>query len=221
MSNGSLAWRHRKPAGEGLQPTRSTVSPPPTGGGPERALSGWRPAGRTADPARAIGRSRCWPTVWSHRRFALCREYRGRGLARSRVQPPQAARSALDRVGWPLAWREREDATNTRQSRTTGATSGALGPGSCPHDRCRFSDGHDTRGTAGLGARVDRKEHHGGDQARCASPRVAGRGARRGLAGHDQSQSARRRWRAARRSPSDPIRPWNCRGRRTMRVLHR
>ncbi len=48
------------------------------------------PCGRPGHPAAR-------PTVWSHRRFALCHGHSGRGLARSRVQPPQAAHSAAAR----------------------------------------------------------------------------------------------------------------------------
>ncbi len=73
----------------------------PTGGEPERALSRSRPAGRTIRPRGRPGHPAAHPTVWSHRRFALCREYSGRGLARSRVPSRRdAQRSGAPLTGW-------------------------------------------------------------------------------------------------------------------------
>jgi len=76
--------------------------------------------GPQAAPPTLVWATKCPlhpPTVRSHRRVALGRKYSGRGLARSGVErsgiPPgrAARRSALDRVGWPLRWGQREDAT--------------------------------------------------------------------------------------------------------------
>jgi len=170
-NTGSLPYGNPRDRRRGQEWHQRDAIPPATGGEPERVLSRSRPAGRTASPRGRLGRPiAVRPTVRSRRRVALCWEHSGRGLARSRVERsgiPQgrtAQRSALDRVGWLPHSVKREDATKMRHSRTTGARSGAMGLGACPHRRCRFNERQPARGTVGTVTRADRREHCGGDQ---------------------------------------------------------
>ena len=96
-------------------------------------------------------------------------------------EPPQAARSALDRVGWPLAWREREDATTRGAAAPPERRPERWGAGPVPaHDASSATGmtrvapptppcGRTAGSTEAAGTRRD--AHH---------PRAAGRGARRG-----------------------------------------
>jgi hypothetical protein len=169
----------RRSARDGTH-SRAGNNPTPTGGGPERALSRSRPAGRTSIPARRPRRPRRRsPTVRSHRRVAPAGHHGRRGLARSRVEPLRrrtAERSALDRSGWRPRWGE-EDAT----------TRGAAAP---PERR------QERRGAGPVPA------HDAASATRTAWGGGAGCAARSG--GARRSQSGARRWRGAGAMPSGP-----------------
>ncbi len=84
-----------------------------------QALARSRPAGRTIGPSRGRrGYLATRPTVWSHRRVALCRGYSGRGLAPARVQSRRdAQRSGAPLPGWGGCYRGSRG--RTRQAATS------------------------------------------------------------------------------------------------------